>query len=191
MISSSASSRPPDTSAPSSRASTTGSSRPRKRSLILFSRKTPQVKLYITPAPDFVNRETTPKTPPAVPGFWDAQSTTRLLPAPYGWTSTLVKASLMWMPVLRLKRWHVSHDPQVFQRRSTLDRAWVCMSIGRWTRTWSVRHGSGMRLDSNRYVSGTALKLGPSELRIFLQFYAPPEPTGESTAAPGWCNAGR
>lgn len=143
------------------------------------------------PVPPSVRRVTIRETPPERSAYWAAQRPTPLLPARSGWTWMQVRGNHMWTPLMRLRRWHVSYSRQVFRRPSTLDQAWVSMSIGPWTKTWTVKRGSGMRLDSNRYVSGMVLKLGLSELRIFLQYYAPPELTGESTVGRNSCRQDR
>lgn len=71
-----------------------------------------------------------------------------------------------------------------YPRPFTLDQAQVFMSIGRWSKWWVPRTGSGIRRDCDAYVWKTTFAWMRFELAILLVFYELPEPTTERAGTP-------
>lgn len=154
-----------------SRASTTASSPRPTRLPTSFCYRTDWAARSTMPALPSRCRITTPRTRHDPSAYWAAQRTTRWRPGHFGSTSTAARASLMWTPLLRLNRfWHFVEQP-VSRAPFSLAAVWASTSIGRWTKTWTVRRGRIWHWPSRHCVSVTVCKLGPSELRIFRRSF--------------------
>lgn len=158
----------------------TASSPPSKRLLHLSFSKINSGGPPITPAPASSQTDMTLKGHQEPSVVWGGPSTTSPRRKPFGLMSTAEKASLTrhsWTGPIMLQ---LSSAQLVSQRRYTLARVTVCISIGRLTWRWILRRGEDMRPGSLHFLRVTGFRSTLLALRIYRRYSEPPEHTTAS-----------
>ena len=102
----------------------------------------------------------------------------------FGSTSTLAKESRTRRPLMQHSLSVSSWQSLRCQSPFTLGRVWVCISIGRWTKSFRVRNGPDTQLGCTVFAWRTKFTLTHLELEIWRQYCELPEPTTERAGTP-------